>query len=221
MGAEMNHWYLQLYQGHYPVEPDRLPEDGYHLSEDLVDNAIAWVENQQAITPERPFFAYVALSATHAPFHVAASGAASTPAVSTLAGTPSARPLASRRSSASCRRRPSWRRGPKACRTGTSSTRPSAGWRRFMETYAGFAEHADVQIGRLVDALDELGVLDDTLASTCSATVPRARRAAGNVPRAPGRPRDPGRHGRRGQRGLTPWATPRRAPSTRSAGRWR
>ena len=72
MGAEMNHWYPQLYQGRYAVEPDRLPEDGYHLSEDLVDNAISWVENQQAITPERPFFTYLALGATHAPFHVAA-----------------------------------------------------------------------------------------------------------------------------------------------------
>ena len=71
MGAEMNHWYPQLYQGRYAVEPDRLPEDGYHLSEDLVDKAIAWVENQQAITPDRPFFTYVALGATHAPFHVA------------------------------------------------------------------------------------------------------------------------------------------------------
>ena len=71
MGAEMNHWYPQLYQGRYAVEPDRLPEDGYHLSEDLVDHAISWIENQQAITPDRPFFTYVALGATHAPFHVA------------------------------------------------------------------------------------------------------------------------------------------------------
>src|SRR3712207_6873354 len=61
MGAEMNHWYPQLYKGRYAVEPDRLPEDGYHLSEDLVENAISWVENQQAITPDRPFFTYLAL----------------------------------------------------------------------------------------------------------------------------------------------------------------
>ena len=54
--------------------------------------------------------------------------------------------------------------GRRACRTGTSSTTTAqARRRRFMETYAGFAEHADQQVGRLVDALDELGVLDDTL----------------------------------------------------------
>ena len=39
----MNHWYPQLYDGTTPVEPDRLPEDGYHLTEDLVDHAVDWV----------------------------------------------------------------------------------------------------------------------------------------------------------------------------------
>ena len=166
MGAEMNHWYPQLYQGRYAVEPDRLPEDGYHLSEDLVDKAISWVENQQAITPERPFFTYVALGATHAPFHVAPEWR------DKYAGRFDAgwdaqrrgRPWRARRSSASCPSRPSWRPGPRASPTGTSSTRPRSGSPpRFMETYAGFAEHADVQVGRLVDALEEMDVLDDTL----------------------------------------------------------
>ena len=71
MGAEMNHWYPQLYAGTTPVEPDRLPEEGYHLTEDLVDHAVDWVRTQQSLTPERPFFTYLALGATHAPFHVA------------------------------------------------------------------------------------------------------------------------------------------------------
>ena len=51
MGAEMNHWYPQLYDGTTPVEPDRLPEDGYHLTEDLVDHAVDWVRTQQTLTP--------------------------------------------------------------------------------------------------------------------------------------------------------------------------
>ncbi|MGH3470284.1 MAG: sulfatase-like hydrolase/transferase, partial [Thermocrispum sp.] len=71
MGAEMNHWYPQLFDGTTPVEPDRRPEDGYHLTEDLVDHAIGWVRTQQALTPGTPFFTYLALGATHAPFHVA------------------------------------------------------------------------------------------------------------------------------------------------------
>ncbi len=165
MGAEMNHWYPQLYQGRYPVEPDRLPEDGYHLSEDLVDNAIAWVENQQAITPERPFFTYVALGATHAPFHVApewrdkyagrfdagwdAQREQTLARQKELGIVPESAELAP------------WAEGvPHWDELDETEKRVAA---RFMETYAGFAEHADVQVGRFVDALDEIGVLDDTL----------------------------------------------------------
>ena len=165
MGAEMNHWYPQLYQGRYAVEPDRLPEDGYHLSEDLVDNAIAWVENQQAITPDRPFFTYLALGATHAPFHVApewrdkyagrfdagwdAQREATLARQKELGIVPDAAELAP------------WAEGVPHWEELDETEQKVAA--RFMETYAGFAEHADVQIGRFVDALEELGVLDDTL----------------------------------------------------------
>jgi arylsulfatase len=165
MGAEMNHWYPQLYQGRHPVEPDRLPEDGYHLSEDLVDHAIEWVESQQAITPDRPFFTYLALGATHAPLHVArewrdkyagrfdagwdAQREETLTRQKELGIVPESAELAP------------WAAGvPHWDELDETERRVAA---RFMETYAGFAEHADVQVGRLVDALDELGVLDDTL----------------------------------------------------------
>src|SRR5699024_9656528 len=58
--CEMNHWYPQLYDGTPPFEPERRPEDGYHLSEDLIDQAIDWVDSQQAVTPDKPFFTYIA-----------------------------------------------------------------------------------------------------------------------------------------------------------------
>src|SRR3712207_1381155 len=165
MGAEMNHWYPQLYKGRYAVEPDRLPEDGYHLSEDLVENAISWVENQQAITPDRPFFTYLALGATHAPFHVApewrdkyagrfddgwdAQREQTLARQKELGIVPESAQLAP------------WAEGvPHWDELDETERRVAA---RFMETYAGFAEHADVQVGRFVDALEELGVLDDTL----------------------------------------------------------
>ena len=165
MGAEMNHWYPQLFEGTRPVEPDRLPEDGYHLSEDLVDHAIDWVSTQQAITPDRPFFTYLALGATHAPFHVA-------PAWSDKyagrfdAGWDAQRektlgPPEGARHRAGVGRPAPWAEGvPRWDELDETERRVAA---RFMEVYAGFAEHADVQIGRFVAALDELGVLDDTL----------------------------------------------------------
>src|SRR4051795_7789692 len=165
MGAEMNHWYPQLYDGTTPVEPTRLPEDGYHLTEDLVDHAVDWVCTQRSLTPDKPFFAYLALGATHAPFHVPASwrdryagrfdagwdalreatltrqkGLGIVPPETELSPWPEGVPR--------------WEDlDPVARRVAT----------RFMETYAGFAEHADHHVGRLVDALEQLGVLDDTL----------------------------------------------------------
>ncbi|MDR7251345.1 arylsulfatase [Nocardioides sp. BE266] len=165
MGAEMNHWYPQLYQGRYAVEPDKLPEDGYHLSEDLVEKAISWIENQQAITPDRPFFTYVAFGATHAPFHVApewrdkyagrfdagwdAQREETLARQKELGIVPESTDLAP------------WATGvPRWEELDETEKRVAA---RFMETYAGFAEHTDAQVGRLVEALEDMGVLDDTL----------------------------------------------------------
>ena len=53
-----------------PVEPPATPEEGYHLTEDLADRAIAWIRQQKALMPDRPFFTYFAPGATHAPHHV-------------------------------------------------------------------------------------------------------------------------------------------------------
>ena len=165
MGAEMNHWYPQLYKGRYAIEPERLPEEGYHLSEDLVEQAISWIENQQAITPDRPFFTYVALGATHAPFHVApewrekyagrfddgwdVQRERTLARQKELGIVPEDAELAP------------WAEGVPHWDELDETERLVAA--RFMETYAGFAEHADAQIGRLVDALEAMEVLDDTL----------------------------------------------------------
>jgi arylsulfatase len=165
MGAEMNHWYPQLYDGTSPVEPDRLPEEGYHLSEDLVDHAVDWVGAQRSLTPDKPFFCYLALGATHAPFHVAPEWIeryrgrfdagwdvareeilARQVELGVVPGGTDLGP---------------WAHGvPHWAELDECERRVAA---RFMENYAGFAEHADHQVGRLVDRLDELGVLDDTL----------------------------------------------------------
>jgi arylsulfatase A-like enzyme len=165
MGAEMNHWYPQLFHGTTPVEPTRTPEQGYHLSEDLVDHAISWVHTQQTLTPWRPFFAYVAFGATHAPFHVP--------------------PEWTQRYSGYFDHGWDRQRGLTLSRQREIGVVPAdaqlAPWvagvprwdelddteaavaSRFMETYAGFAEHTDAQVGRLVDALADIDALDNTL----------------------------------------------------------
>jgi arylsulfatase A-like enzyme len=70
LGGETDQYYPTLHEGTTRVEPWGTPEDGYHLTEDLTDKAIAWIRQQKALTPDKPFFTYFAPGATHAPHHV-------------------------------------------------------------------------------------------------------------------------------------------------------
>ena len=70
LGGEMDQFEPVLFDGTTRVDPPKKPEEGYHLSDDLTDKAIGWIREQQTSTPDRPFFAYVAYGATHAPHQV-------------------------------------------------------------------------------------------------------------------------------------------------------
>ena len=70
IGGENNQWDPALYDGTTPVEPPATPEEGYHLTEDLADQAVGWIRQQKALMPDKPFFVYFSLGATHAPHHV-------------------------------------------------------------------------------------------------------------------------------------------------------
>lgn len=165
MACEMNHWYPLLYEGTTPVEPARRPEEGYHLSEDLVDHAVDWVRTQRALTPDRPFFTYLAFGASHAPLHVAPGWREryrgefddgwdrlreeTLARQKELGVVPGSTELAPWPEEV-----PHW--------DDLDEDRRALG-ARFMETFAGFTEHADAQLGRFVQALEELGELEDTL----------------------------------------------------------
>jgi arylsulfatase A-like enzyme len=70
IGGETDQWYPTLREGVSRVEPWGTPQDGYHLTEDLADKAIAWLRQQKALVPDKPFFLYFAPGATHSPHHV-------------------------------------------------------------------------------------------------------------------------------------------------------
>ena len=70
IGGEAHQYYPALYEGTTPVEPDRTPEEGYHLMGDMTDKAIKWIRQQKSLMPDKPFFMYFAPGATHAPHHV-------------------------------------------------------------------------------------------------------------------------------------------------------
>jgi arylsulfatase A-like enzyme len=165
IGGEANQYYPGLYQGTAAVEPEKTPEEGYTLTEDLADRAITWVRQQQVLMPDKPFFMYWAPGAVHAPHHVPKEWSDKYRGKFD-AGWDVAREriLAKQKelgvvpANAELTRRhdeiPAWDDMP-------AELKPVLA--REMEIYAGFLEQTDHELGRIVDTLQDLGVLDDTL----------------------------------------------------------
>jgi len=165
IGGETNQREPTLYEGTTPTEPAATPEEGYHITEEQVDQPIAWVSGQQALTPDKPFLMYMSYGATHAPHHVPKEyidryqgrfdRGWDVVREETLAGeiakgvVPEGTQLTDRPD------------GVVAWEELTEDQQTVAA--RLMETYAGFATHTDEHTGRLIDTLEELGILDDTL----------------------------------------------------------
>jgi arylsulfatase len=70
ISGETSQWEPQLFRNTVAVEPKKTPEQGYHLTTDLVDDAVKWLHNHESVAPEKPFFLYLATGAVHAPHHV-------------------------------------------------------------------------------------------------------------------------------------------------------
>ena len=165
IGGENNQWDPALYDGTTPVEPPKTPEEGYHLTEDLADRAIGWVRQQKALMPDKPFFVYFAPGATHAPHHVPKEWAdkyqgqfadgwdvlreRTLARQKELGVVPADTELTARHAEI-----PAWDDMP-------DELKPVL--EREMEVYAGFLEHTDHHVGRLIDAIEDLGILDDTI----------------------------------------------------------
>jgi arylsulfatase A-like enzyme len=165
VGAETNQWYPAIYDGVTPVEPPKTPEEGYHFTEDLADKAITWIGQQKSLMPDKPFFMYFAPGATHAPHHAPPEWSAKykgrfDAGWDALREETFARQkeLGAIPADAELTARPdeiqAWDDVP-------DELKPVLA--RQMEVYAGFLEHTDHHVGRLVDSLDELGILEDTL----------------------------------------------------------
>jgi arylsulfatase len=163
LGGETNQWAPLIYDGLLKVEPPHDPN--YHFTTDMTNQAIAWVRSQQSLTPDKPFFVYYAPGATHAPHHVPKEWIAKYKGKfdsgwdkyreETLARqiklgvVPPGTKLAVK---------------PQAIKDWEAL---SADEKRLfahqMEVFAGFGEHTDHEVGRLVKAIEDLGVMDNTL----------------------------------------------------------
>ncbi len=163
IGGETDQWYPLVYDGVTRVTPPHT--EGYHFTVDMTDQAIGWVKAQQSLTPDKPFFVYYATGAVHAPHHVPKEWAdkykgqfdkgwdairQETTARQIKMGTiPAGTPLAPRPDDIAA-----WDSLPEANRRLFA---------RQAEVYAGFMEQTDHEVGRFVDALADIGELDNTL----------------------------------------------------------
>jgi len=165
IGGETNQYFPALYDGTTAIEPPATPEEGYHFTEDMTDKAISWMRQQKALMPDKPFFMYYAPGATHAPHHVPkefidrykgqfdegwdALREQILVRQKELGVVPPETELSARHEEI-----PAWE-------DVADELKPVLA--RQMEVYAGFLEHTDYHVGRLIDAIDDLDLLDDTL----------------------------------------------------------
>lgn len=163
LGGETNQWAPLLYDGVAKVE---LPGDpNYHFMTDMTNQAIAWARFQQTMTPDRPFFIYFAPGATHAPHHVPKEWADKYKGRFD-GGWDKYREEALARQIKLGIVPPGTKLAPKPAAIpdwDTLSADEKRLFARQMEVYAGFAEHTDYEIGRLVKALEDVGAMDNTL----------------------------------------------------------
>jgi arylsulfatase A-like enzyme len=163
IGGETNQWAPMLYDGLSQVEIPHDPK--YHFMTDMTDHAIGWMQYQKSLTPGKPFFLYFAPGATHAPHHVPkewiakykgkfdqgwdAMREATLARQIKLGVVPAGTKLAAK---------------PEAIKDwSVLSSDEKKLFARQMEVYAGYGEYADAEVGRLMDALKDIGQLDNTL----------------------------------------------------------
>jgi arylsulfatase len=165
IGGENNQWDPALYEGTIPIEPPKTPDEGYHLTEDLADKAIAWVSQQKALMSDKPFFMYFAPGAVHAPHHVPKKW------IDKYKGR-FAHGWDRQREITFAKQKELGVIPPEAELTQRHAEIPA--WddmdpklkpvlEREMEVYAAFMEHTDYHVGRVIETLEKLEILNDTI----------------------------------------------------------
>ncbi len=163
IGGETDQWAPLIYDGTKKINPPKM--DNYHFTTDMTNQAINWVKAQQSMTPDKPFFVYFATGAVHAPHHVSKEWSdkykgqfdkgwddvreETTKNMKEMGMIPENTKLGPKPEDIT-----DWKKLPKSNRQLFA---------RQAEVFAGFMEMTDYEIGRLMDAIEEIGELDNTL----------------------------------------------------------
>jgi arylsulfatase A-like enzyme len=165
LGGDTSQYYPDLVYDNHQVEPEKTPEEGYHLTEDLVNRAIGFIADSKQLAPDKPFFLYLATGAQHAPHHGPKEWADKYKGQfddgwdkyrekvfakqKKLGIIPKSTVLS--------------RHDPDVQDWDKLSADERKLYARMMEVFAGFLEHTDHHIGRLINFLENLGELENTL----------------------------------------------------------
>jgi len=164
LAGETSQYEPRLWENYNPVEPP-LHDENYHLTSDMTHKALAWIDDQQAFTPDKPFFMYWVPGAVHGPHQVAKEWAD--------------KYKGKFDDGWDAYRERTYKRQKEmgvipADTKLTPRDKTLAGWdsipedqrafqRRLMEVYAGFVEHTDYQVGELLNGLEKRGLKENTL----------------------------------------------------------
>lgn len=164
LAGESSQWEPAVVENTVRVDPSH-GKEGYHFTVDMTDKAVAWMKQVHALTPDRPFYMYWSPGAAHGPHHIFKEWADKYKGQFDDGWDTMRERIFARQKEIG------WIPADTEL---TPRPESLAGWqdipedekpfqRRLMEVFAGFTEHADVQAGRLLEALDELGIRDNTL----------------------------------------------------------
>jgi arylsulfatase A-like enzyme len=170
LGGDTSQWYPDLVHDNHQVEPPATPDEGYHLTEDLVDKSMQFIADSRQIDPDKPFYLHLCFGAMHAPHHVAKEWADRYAGQFDDGWDAYREKVFTRQKEmgivpADCELSrhdpdvPEWDSLPEPARRLFS---------RFMEVYAGFLSHTDHHLGRLLDFLRQRGDLDNTIVMVIS-----------------------------------------------------
>jgi len=188
LGGETNQWYPDLIYDNHPVDQPYLPEEGYHLSKDLVDKAIEFIRDAKVVAPDKPFFLYFCPGCAHAPHHVFKEWSDKYEGKFDV-GYEAIREaiLANQKKMGilpeNTNLSPINPHGEPQSSSPDGKPWPPLDWvrpwdslsddekrlfARMAEVYAGFVSYTDHHIGRLLDYLEESGQLDNTIVVVAS-----------------------------------------------------
>lgn len=170
LGGDTHQYYPDLVFDNHQVEPPKTPEEGYHLSEDLADKAIDFIADLKQVAPDKPFFLYFATGANHAPHQAPPEWIEKYRGQFDDGWDAYRDKVFARQKKLGIVGEDAVlsRHDPDVAQWEELSADERRLYARMMEVFAGYFEHADHQIGRLVDYLEDSGQLDNTIVMVIS-----------------------------------------------------